>query len=209
MGGHAGGHAGVIRRFCWSSVSITRAAPTGVVHRPPWCGWCRSDETETLMVIDNVPKRDHRKSWWFEVVFSDWYPRGLFQIGPVQPDRAYSNDPNRPGPQNLDEATHLPLWKVAVLDPSEDKAKRKSFDVVIVSAEEPVPTTEELDEDMRRIQLDGLKVQPRITGTDQFKYLTWAVRATGFTPAPTSGRGNASTSGSGSGSRSEGGKSST
>ncbi|MGW4768659.1 hypothetical protein ACWEO2_11525 [Nocardia sp. NPDC004278] len=137
-----------------------------------------------LIVMASEPQKDHRKDARFEQVYEEWFKSGLVQIGPVRADTEYTGDLNRPGPQKFDPVTKLKVWKIAVTDPSEQKANRASFDLLLLSDEEPVPTTPEIAPGLRPIALTGLTVQPRVAGNDQYKYLAYTVRATGYAPAP-------------------------
>ncbi|MQY24601.1 hypothetical protein NRB56_01490 [Nocardia sp. RB56] len=135
-----------------------------------------------------------RSAFRYPVAFEEFYAAGLYQMGPVRPDTVYTGDPNRPGPQQRDPVTGLWVWKASVTDPGEPNSRRRSYDILLLSETEPVPTTDELSAGLRPIVLEGLTVQPRVGGQGEFKYLTYTVRAAGYAPAPApavSGRGGA------------------
>ncbi|WP_431964971.1 hypothetical protein [Nocardia sp. bgisy134] len=147
------------------------------------------------MAEDNLI--DTRKNLRFAVEFADFFRDGLYQMGPVNPDLVYTGDPNRPGPQKRDELTGALVWKATVSDPAVRKARRASYEVLLLSETEPVPTTAEIGPNLRPIELVGVTVQPRIAGQGEYKYLDYTVRATGYATAP--GGGNRSASGAGAG----------
>ncbi|WP_431958267.1 hypothetical protein [Nocardia lijiangensis] len=141
---------------------------------------------------------DTRKNFRFAVAFADFFRDGLYQMGPVRPDLVYTGDPNRPGPQKRDELTGALVWKITVSDPAIlDKARRASYEVLLLSETEPVPTTAEIGPNLRPIELVGVTVQPRIAGQGEYKYQDYTVRATGYATAP--GGGNRSATGAGAG----------
>ncbi|WP_194836411.1 hypothetical protein [Nocardia sp. XZ_19_369] len=137
----------------------------------------------------NDADRDFRKDYRHTPPFDDFYRAGLFQLGEVRPDTEYTGDPNRPGPQKRDPVTGQLVWKITVTDPGERNPRRASYEVLLLSDTEPVPTTSEIAPGFRPIALTGLMVTYRVGGQGEFKYLTQTVRATGYAPAP--GRGSA------------------
>ncbi|MFF0492594.1 hypothetical protein ACFYTQ_26490 [Nocardia sp. NPDC004068] len=110
----------------------------------------------------------------------DFFAAGLYQIQPVVPDREYSQDPNRPGPQRRDEVTGLKMWKLPVTDRAERNSKKASYDVILLSDEDPADPPFESGGGLRRIVLEGATVQPRVAGMGEYKSLAYLVRATGF-----------------------------
>jgi hypothetical protein len=142
--------------------------------------------------------RDHR----FGIEFDDAFPQGLVMVGEVSPDNEYQSREdkaaNRPVRQKVDEITGLRQWVCTVTDPDEIKAKRASFEITLTAAVQPVPTTSEVLPGMRPIELEGLTAQPKVAGQGEFKYQSYAFRATGFKAAASAGgRGNAPKAGGG------------
>ncbi|MEV6555628.1 hypothetical protein AB0M22_07925 [Nocardia sp. NPDC051756] len=127
---------------------------------------------------------DFRRDFRYNPPFSLFYKAGLFQMGPVRPDTEYTGDPNRPGPQKRDSVTGQLVWKITVSDPGERNPRRASYEVLLLSDTEPVPTTDEVAPGLRPIELTGLMVTPRVGGQGEFKYLTHTVRATGYAQPP-------------------------
>lgn len=134
-------------------------------------------------------KSGHRLPAEFDAVF----PRGLVAVGEVAPVIRYNQDRNAPKVQRLDINettgelyTGLRMWKVAVLDPDQDNAKRKAFEVILLSEHQPVfPTSaREDDNGMRRIRLEGLTVEPFVvrqgSGERNFSYVDYRFYSTGF-----------------------------
>ncbi|WP_253798502.1 hypothetical protein [Nocardia amikacinitolerans] len=150
-----------------------------------------------LVIMAEDKLIDSRKNLRFAVEFADFFPDGLYQMGPVSPDLVYTGDPNRPGPQKRDELTGALVWKITVSDPAVRRARRASYEVLLLSETEPVPTTAEIGPNLRPIELVGVTVQPRIAGQGEFKYQDYMVRATGYATPP--GGGNRSASGLGAG----------
>ncbi|GLZ38522.1 hypothetical protein [Actinokineospora sp. NBRC 105648] len=128
----------------------------------------------------------------FPVEFADAFPQGLILIGDVAPDNEYQSrddrSAGRPVRQRVDEMTGQRQWKANVTDPSEQNAKRASFELTLVAEVQPVPTTSEVLPGMRAIELLGLTAEPRVAGNGEFKYQSYVYRATGFAAAaPASG----------------------
>lgn len=125
--------------------------------------------------------RDHR----FPIEFETAFPRGLVLVGEIGPDTEYQPDRTKPAHQRIDEVTGKRVWKGTVTDPDETKAKRASFEVFFTADVQPVPATSELIPGlgMRAIELEGLTVQPKVSGTGEFKYLAYTFRATGIRQA--------------------------
>src|SRR5215470_9425527 len=107
------------------------------------------------------------------------FPRGLVLVGEIEPDWAYQSDVDRARGrakvQRKDERTGKLIWKGTLTDPSESRSKRASFDVRFIADVQPVPTTDEVIPGMRPIELDGLEVEPRVSGQGEFKYLAYEV----------------------------------
>ncbi|SDN58667.1 hypothetical protein [Allokutzneria albata] len=133
-----------------------------------------------------IPK-GHR----FEVPFDVAFPKGLVLVGELAPDNEYQENPNKPARQKVDVVTGKRQWVGTVTDPDETKAKRASFQVTFLADVQPVPVTGEVLPGMRPVELDGLTVEPRVSGSGEFKYQGWLFRATGFKAAG-SGAGKAS-----------------
>lgn len=137
--------------------------------------------------------RGHR----FPIEFDEAFPQGLVMVGDVAPDNEYQSREDRaagrPVRQRVDEVTGKRQWKATVTDPSEPNAKRASFEVTLLADVQPVPTTTEVLPGMRPIELEGLTAEPRVAGNGEFKYLSYAYRATGF-KAVASGGGRSSKS---------------
>ncbi|TCO59448.1 hypothetical protein [Actinocrispum wychmicini] len=140
-----------------------------------------------------IPK-GHR----FPVSFDEAFPKGLVLVGEVLPDNEYQSREDRasgrPVRQKSDELTGKRQWKINVTDPDEGNAKRASFTITLVGDVQPVPTTSEVLPGMRPIELEGVTAEPRLAGNGEFKYQSYAFRATGFKAA-----------GAGAGSRASGG----
>jgi hypothetical protein len=127
----------------------------------------------------------------FGIDFDDAFPQGLVMVGEVAPDNEYQSREdraaNRPVRQRIDEMTGKRQWKVTVTDPSETNSKRASFDLTFLADVQPVPTTSEVLPGMRPIELDGLTAEPKVAGNGEFKYQSYAFRATGFRVAASGG----------------------
>jgi hypothetical protein len=125
------------------------------------------------------------RGYRFSIAFDNAFPQGLVLIGDVAPDNEYQTREDkaasRPVRQKLDEATGQRQWKATVTDPGEPTAKRASFEITLIADVQPVPTTTEVLPGMRPIELDGLTAEPRVAGNGEFKYQSYAYRATGFT----------------------------
>lgn len=105
-------------------------------------------------------------------------------MGELAPDTEYQSRENRaagrPVRQKIGELTGKRQWKGTVTDPDERNAKRASFEVTFLAEVQPVPTTPEALPGMRPIELDGLTAEPKLAGNGEFKYQSYAFRATGF-----------------------------
>lgn len=114
------------------------------------------------------------------------FPKRLLMTGEIGPAIKYNPDRNAAPEQLIDydpktqEGTGLPLWKVMVTDPHEDKAKRASFEVTFISSHQPVPAGEQISDEIWFIELEGLTAEPRVMGQGEFKYLGYIYRATGI-----------------------------
>ena len=124
--------------------------------------------------------RGHR----FEIGFGEAFPRGLVLVGDVAPDTEYQTREDkasgRPVRQRIDEVTGKRQWKATVTDPDEPNGKRASFEITFLADVRPVPSTPEVLPGMRQIELEGLTAEPRVAGNGEFKYQSYAYRATGF-----------------------------
>ncbi|MFF4594965.1 hypothetical protein [Amycolatopsis sp. NPDC001319] len=120
----------------------------------------------------------------FAIDFDEAFPLGLVLVGEVAPDNEYQSREDRaagrPARQRVDETTGKRQWKATVTDPNETNSKRASFDVTFLADVQPVPTTSEALPGMRPIELEGLTAEPRVAGNGEFKYQSYAFRATGF-----------------------------
>lgn len=130
--------------------------------------------------------RGHR----FEITFDEAFPRGLVLVGDISPDTEYQTREDkasgRPVRQRIDEATGKRQWKGTVTDPDEPNGKRASFEITFLADVMPVPTSPEVLPGMRQIELEGLTAEPRVAGNGEFKYQSYAFRATGFAAAASS-----------------------
>ncbi|MFI5778839.1 hypothetical protein [Nocardia sp. NPDC051570] len=145
--------------------------------------------------LNNDREQFDRKNYRIPVAFDDYFRAGLYQIGPVVPDTEYSGDPNRPGPQKRDPVTGLLVWKLPVMDRAESNTRRASYDVLLLSDTEPVPTTQEIAPGYRPIALEDVTIQPRIAGQGEYKFIQNTVRANGFAAPPATGGRSASSGG--------------
>jgi hypothetical protein len=123
----------------------------------------------------------------FEIEFASAFPQGLVLVGEVGPDNEYQSREDkaagRPVRQRMDEVTGKRQWKATVTDPDEPNGKRASFEITFLADVQPVPTTAEALPGMRPIELEGLTAEPRLAGNGEFKYQSYAYRATGFKAA--------------------------
>lgn len=120
--------------------------------------------------------KDLRFSEQFNVAFE----KGLVLVGEIEPDTEYNQNRNAPARQKVDPITGKRQWKATCTDPSETNPKRSSIQVIFLSDVQPVPSTPEVLPGMRSIELEGLTLQPKVTGQGEFKTLGWTVRATGI-----------------------------
>jgi len=136
------------------------------------------------------------KGFRFPIEFDDAFAQGLVMVGEVSPDNEYQSREDRaagrPARQRVDEVTGTRQWKLTVTDPDETKAKRASFEITLLADVQPVPTTSEVLPGMRPIELEGLTAEPKVAGQGEFKYQSYAFRATGF-KATASGSGTKAT----------------
>jgi hypothetical protein len=127
------------------------------------------------------------KGYRFNIDFDEAFTQGLVMVGEVSPDNEYQSREDRaagrPTRQRIDEVTGKRQWKATVTDPDEIKAKRASFEITLLADVQPVPTTSEVLPGMRPINLEGLTAEPKVAGTGEFKYQSYAFRATGFKAA--------------------------
>ncbi len=141
--------------------------------------------------------RGHR----FEISFDEAFPQGLVLVGVVAPDNEFQSREDkatgRPTRQRVDEITGKRQWKATVTDPSEEKAKRASFEVTFLADVQPVPSTSEVLPGMRPIELEGLTAEPKVAGQGEYKYQSYAFRATGFTAAAAGGGSKSARAGAG------------
>lgn len=137
------------------------------------------------MATDNENNMtDRRRNIRFRVEFAEFFYMGLYQMGPVQPLREFSQDRSRPGRQVRDEVTGLLAWKIKVSDPAVENADRASYSVHILSDEEPAVTTAEIGPHMRPIELVDVTAQPRLKGAGEYKVQSYQIRASGYAVAP-------------------------
>ena len=125
------------------------------------------------------------KDVWFRPDFHEAFPKGLFLLGEIEPVTEFSRDRNAPKVQKQDfdfdgNGTGKRLWKGTVTDPTAANAKNASFDVTFVADVQPVPAAAEIVPGMTPIELEGLMVKPKVTGSGEFKSIGWTVRATGI-----------------------------
>ena len=127
------------------------------------------------------------KGFRFPIEFGDAFAQGLVMVGEVAPDNEYQSREDkaagRPARQRVDEVTGKRQWKVTVTDPDETKAKRASFEITLLADVQPVPATSEVLPGMRPIELEGLTAEPKVAGQGEFKYQSYAFRATAFKAA--------------------------
>ncbi|MEU3620987.1 hypothetical protein BS329_11595 [Amycolatopsis coloradensis] len=137
----------------------------------------------------------------FGISHDEAFPLGLVMVGEVSADNEYQSREDRaagrPVRQRVDEVSGKRQWKFTATDPSEEKAKRASFEVTLLADVQPVPTVGEVMPGMRPVELEGLTAEPKVAGQGEYKYLSYVFRATGFKAA---GSGSGSSSG-GKGSR--------
>ena len=125
------------------------------------------------------------KDVWFRPDFHEAFPKGLFLLGEIEPVTEFSRDRNAPKVQKLDfdydgNGTGKRLWKGTVTDPTAGNPKTASFEVTFVADVQPVPAAAEIVPGMTPIELEGLMVKPKVTGSGEFKSIGWTVRATGI-----------------------------
>jgi hypothetical protein len=139
----------------------------------------------------------------FEIDFDDAFPQGLVMVGEVSPNNEYQSREDKAAGrqvrQRIDEVTGKRQWKATVTDPSETNSKRASFDLTFLADVQPVPTTSEVLPGMRPIELDGLTAEPKVAGNGEFKYQSYAFRATGFKAAASGGASKPTRSSAGAG----------
>jgi hypothetical protein len=142
------------------------------------------------------------KGFRFEIAFDQAFPQGLVMTGEVRADTEYQSREaiakGQVARQNVDERTGKRQWKVAVTDLGESRAKRASFELILLADVQPVPTAAEVLPGMRPIELEGLTAEPRVGGQGEFKYQTYVFRATGFAAAGSGAAAKSSRSNSGS-----------
>ncbi|MGW1682353.1 hypothetical protein [Saccharopolyspora sp. NPDC002376] len=81
--------------------------------------------------------------------------------------------------------TGLPVWRVTVSDPAPARASETAVTVEILAEEQP-----ELPEPVagmamavREVRFAGLTAEARMGGQGEFRYITWAYRASGIESA--------------------------
>lgn len=139
------------------------------------------------------------RGYRFPVSHAEAFPMGLVLNGQIEaaikynPDRSAAPEQRRDYDPKTGEGTGLLMWKANVTDPHEPKAKRKSFELLFLAENVPAVTTEELvpGTGMRMIEVEGLMAEPKVMGTDQFKYLGYQFYAGGI-KGDTSGSRNVS-----------------
>jgi hypothetical protein len=121
----------------------------------------------------------------FVVDFDEWFPQGLYLVGEIQAVTEYQSQDdkarNRPVRPRVDEVTGRPLFRGTFADPSADKDREKSVTVEFACAHQPVPPQVMAGLPFRPVVLEGMTVQPRAEASDQAKWITWTIRATGMT----------------------------
>ena len=118
------------------------------------------------------------RGYRFPVSHAEAFPMGLVLNGQIEPAIKYNQDRNAVPEQLRDynpktgEGSGLLMWKANVTDPHEPKAKRKSFELLFLAENVPVPATEEIvpGTGMRMIEVEGLMAEPKVMGTGEFKY---------------------------------------
>ncbi|MFC8530785.1 hypothetical protein [Nocardia sp. NPDC057227] len=125
------------------------------------------------------------KDVWFTPAFGEAFPKGLFLLGDIDPMTEFSSDRSAPKRQRTDvdndgNGTGKRLWRGTVTDPAAANAKSASFDVTFVADVCPVPAAPEIVPGMRPIELEGLSIKPKVTGSGEFKSIGWNIRATGI-----------------------------
>ncbi|MEV0088206.1 hypothetical protein [Saccharopolyspora sp. NPDC050642] len=141
------------------------------------------------------------RNFRFPVSFDNAFPEGALAVSEVEPanERQSPQDRSRglPPRQRMDPVTGLPVWKLTISDPSSPRDGEKSVTVEILAAEqpelpEPVPG---MPMNVRVVRFEDLTAQPRLGGQGEFRYLTFAYRASGIVsalsgskPGPKSGR---------------------
>ncbi|MQA78104.1 MAG: hypothetical protein GEV10_06445 [Streptosporangiales bacterium] len=120
----------------------------------------------------------------FPVAFEHAFPKGLVLIGDVEASTEYQSQEDRnrgrEAKQRVDERSGKRIWKAVATDPDEGRAKRASFEIQFIADVQPVPPGDEVLPGMRPIALDGLHVEPHVTGQGEYKSLAFRVWATGF-----------------------------
>ncbi|GAB0103475.1 hypothetical protein JMUB6875_24480 [Nocardia sp. JMUB6875] len=112
--------------------------------------------------------------------FLDVYPKKLIALGQPEPDNEYNPNRNAAPKQKKDEVTGLWQWKLTCTDPNDTHPKRTTVQVIFLAEVAPIPVGVELSEGVHLIELEGLTLQPKVTGQGEFKTLGWTVRATGI-----------------------------
>ena len=127
-----------------------------------------------------------RRNYRFPLVFDVYFAFGLLLAGHVQPRRPYSNEPGRVLPQERDEVTGKLMWTCPVTDPlaAAQSAKRGTLEVVFLSDTQPKQPTEVLGSP---IVLENPQGQARLAGNGEFRYVQFAIFATGFAGPPNPG----------------------
>lgn len=131
----------------------------------------------------------------FPMAMDEAFPKGLVLVGAVEAATEYQSQEDRnrgrEAKQRVDEQSGKRIWKATVTDPDEGRAKRASFEVQFLADVQPVPPSDEVLPGMRPVALDGLEVEPFVTGQGEFKSLGFRVYATGFTDPKAGTRGKA------------------
>ncbi len=114
------------------------------------------------------------------VEFGMAFEMGLVLVGEIQPDTEYNQNRNAPARQKVDPVTGKRQWKATCTDPSETNPRKSSIQVIFLADVAPIPSTPEVLPGMRAIELEGVTLQPKVSGQGEFKSLGWTVRATGI-----------------------------
>ncbi|MEV0061258.1 hypothetical protein [Nocardia sp. NPDC050718] len=124
----------------------------------------------------------------FPVSQSEAFPMGLVLNGQIEPAIKYNPDRNAVPEQLRDynpktnEGTGLLMWKASITDNHEPKAKRKTFELIFLAENVPVPSTDELapGTGLRLIEVEGLMAEPKVMGQGEFKYQGYQFYAGGI-----------------------------
>lgn len=144
------------------------------------------------------------RNFRFPVEFGCAFPDGVLVTSEVevaterqsQEDRQRGREPR----QRVDMDTGFPVWRVTVSDPAALRRAEASVTVELMAAQAPVlpDPVPGLAMPVREVEFTGLTAEPRLGGQGEFRYLTFAYRASGLR-APEKAGGAASAGGRSSG----------